>query len=461
MHVYLGRQPILDRRLNVAAYELLFRSSLANFCDSMDDVSGTSQVMVNALLGVGLDRLLGGKPAFISFDRTLLLGDWSALFAPDKIVIEILDTVHPDQEILFACHKLRQHGYALALHYRMDDGRTEAFAPFLDILKVDFRQTSPADQERIVRHYRKRHLRMVAGKVETEEEFQRASQLGYDYFQGFFFASPTVLKTTCAPASQTSCLRLVKEMQKAEMDFDAVEKVIGHDISFSHLLLKYLHSAAFHWDSHIESIRQGLILLGEDKTRQWVWMASLSSLAQDRPSVLMSQVLMRGRFCEAIALSAKLPLRDSDPFLLGMFSLLDAILQRPLQGILDELNIGQGIRNALLGAGTEADTLTLLLQIVKSYEVGDWQLVESAARAVGISGEALSTCYLESLSWVDTVFSPDEPTGAGSLQPISFHRDPATHTGFAGPEPQGPRQGSVSRFSATRSGARSGAVVLQ
>src|SRR5580692_1497476 len=126
MEVYLGRQPIVDRRLNVVGYELLFRSSEANFCDVTDDVAATSQVIVTAVLGMGLDRLLGGKPAFINFDRTLLLGDWTTLLPPGRSVIEILETVTPDQEILAAACRLRQQGYALALDDCLDDRRTEA-----------------------------------------------------------------------------------------------------------------------------------------------------------------------------------------------------------------------------------------------------------------------------------------------------------------------------------------------
>ena len=142
MKVYLGRQPILDRGRNVVGYELLFRSSEANFCDMSDDVVATSQVIVNAVLGVGLDRLLGGKPAFINFDRTLLLGDWSTLLPPKSASSRSSKPSRPDHEVLAACHKLRQQGYALALDDCLDDERTAAFAPFVDILKVDFLQTS-------------------------------------------------------------------------------------------------------------------------------------------------------------------------------------------------------------------------------------------------------------------------------------------------------------------------------
>jgi len=422
--VYLGRQPILDRGWNIAGYELLFRSSRANFSDATDDVFATSQVIVNAVLGVGLDRLLGGKPAFIKFDRTLLLGDWTTLLPPDKVVIEILETVPPEQAILSACEKLHQQGYALALHDCGGDGRTEAFAPFVDILKVDFQKTSPADQESMVRRYEKLNIRMVAEKVETESEFRRASQLGYDYFQGFFFASPTVLQTARVPASQMSGLRLMTQIQREELDFSAIEELIRHDISFSHSLLTYLNSAAFHWADRIESVRQGLLLLGSEEIRKWVSMASLSSLGQNRPPVLMAQVLMRGRFCEVIASSAKLSLGNSDPFLAGMFSLLDAILQRPLEWILDELNVGPNIRNALLNSWDEGDALSLVLRIVKSYELAAFRDVEAAAQVLHLSPDALSACYLESLAWVEAVFSPDEQTwrASHSSPPIDFHR---------------------------------------
>ncbi len=348
------------------------------------------------------------------------------MLPPDKVVIEILETVPPDQEVVSVCHKLQQQGYPLALHNSLDDERTEAFAPFVDILKVDFQQTSPAVQEKIVRRYQKLKLRVVAEKVETEAEFRRASQLGCDYFQGYFFASPTVLQSARVPASQMNGLRLMTLIQKEELDSWRHRGSDGHDLCSSHSLLAYLNSANFHWADRIESVRQGLLLLGSDEVRKWVSMASMASLGQNRPPVLMAQVLMRGRFCETIANSAKLSVGNSDPFLVGMFSLLDAILQRPLQWILDELNVGRNIRNALLNSGGEADhPIALILRIVKSYELANFQEVDAAARAIGLSPEALSTCYLQSLAWVETVFTPDEQTWrAGHLStPIGFHRN--------------------------------------
>ncbi len=423
MEVFLGRQPILDRQLCVAGYELLFRSSFANYCDEPDAVTATSQVIVNAVVGVGLDRLLGNKPAFVNFDRTLLLGDWTTLLPPEKTVIEILESVPPDAEVLAACDKLRRRGYILALDDCMDDERTAGFAPFVDVLKVDFRQTSPAEQDKLLRRYHKLRIRMVAEKVESEPEFRRALQMGYDYFQGYFFARPTVLQAARVPVSQVNGLRLIKQLQQEDLDFRAIEELIRHDVAFSHSLLTYLNSAAFHWADRVESIRHGLLLLNPEDIRRWGWMASLSSLSRNRPPVLMAQVLMRGRFCEAIAASAKAPLGQADPFLLGMFSLLDAILGRPLEGILNDLNIGPNLRRALLESENATDPLSLILRIVKAYEVGNWQAVRMGAQAIGISATDLNSAYVNSVGWVDTIFSPEDGGSEGRPPlPMAFRQ---------------------------------------
>jgi c-di-GMP-related signal transduction protein len=408
MEVYLGRQPILDRRSDVVGYELLFRSSLANFCDASDATTATSQVIVNAVLGVGLDRLLGGKPAFINFDRALLLGDLTTLLPANRAVIEILETVPADTEVLSACHRLREQGYTLALDDCLDDERTAAFVPFVDILKVDFQQTPALEQEKLVRRYRGRQMKMVAEKVETEQEFQQACRFGFEYFQGFFFDRPTVLQASRIPASQVNGLRLMKQTQKEDLDFGAIEDLVRHDVSFSHSLLKYLNSAAFNWARPVESVRQALLLLGSDEIRKWAWMACLAALGRNRPRVLMTQVLMRGRFCETLARSAQLSLGESDPFLLGMFSLLDAILERPLEGILNDLNIGSVLRSALLGTAGAEDRLSTLLKIVKAYEAGDWKTVEEAGASIGLIIGPLTTSYLESLYWVDAVAADEK-----------------------------------------------------
>ena len=427
MDVYVGRQPILNRKQDVVGFELLFRSSQINSCDQTDAVVATAHVIVTAVLSIGLEKLLAGRPAFINFDRTLLLGDWTTLLPPDKGVIEILETVPPDQEVLAACQRLRGQGYALALDDCLDDDRTAAFAPFVDILKVDFQQLSTASQACIIDRYRKFDLKLLAEKVETGQEFERAVQLGYHYFQGYFFERPTILKSQRIPPSQLSCLRLVKQVQKPELDFNAIEDLIRQDISFSHALFKYLHSAQFSRGHRIESIRQGLLLLGADEIRKWVWMASLSSLGQSGPPVLIPQVLLRGRFCAYIAQSSNLLIGDADPFLLGMFSLLGAVLQRPLDEVLDDLDIAPNLRRALLGPVNHANPLSLVVHIAKSYEAARWDEVGACLEGTGLVADELSKGYLEALSWVEMIRA-DAPQGM-VVSKSDFHRTPLPFAG--------------------------------
>jgi EAL and modified HD-GYP domain-containing signal transduction protein len=389
MGLYLGRQPILDRERNVAGYELLFRSSQANFHDS---AAATSQVISDAISGLVLHRLPGGKPAFINFDRTLLLGNRTKLLPPGESVIELIEAVQPDTEVLSACSDLRQQGYALALDGCSDDERTEAFAPFVDILKIDLSHTSMSVQETIVPRYRKSKMRMVATKVETEPEFQSALKLGYDYFQGYLFAPPTIPRTGKLSASSTIALHMIRQIQRQDLNYLAIWQLIERDVSFSDSLFKYVHSAAFSWADDVESSRQALMSLGADEIRRWAWTASLSAMGVNPCSPLMSRVLMRGRFCETIARAVRPSLRESDAFLLGVLSLVETLLDRVPLEIYDDL-------------GIEADPLSLILRIVKSHEAGDWNDVEEVSRVVGLSEEALNACYLDSLWWVDAALA--------------------------------------------------------
>ncbi len=419
----MTREPILDRGWNIAGYEILMRTRDA---DDRADHASASHLFASEVLGEGGDRLFGGKPALMDFNLISNLPEWTSLLPPDKVVVEIADSVAPDRSILPSCRTLQEKGYAVTLETSRDDARTEAFAPFVDILKVNFQQTSADDQASLIRRYRDLNLRMLARDVRTDLQFHDASRLGYDFFQGPFFASPSVQRTSKVPASSLSSVRLLKLVQYDDMDLDAVEDAIRHDIALSHSLLQYLNSAAFVWARPIESVRQALLMLGADQTRRWVSMASLRALIQNRPPVLVAQVLTRGRFCESLMEQAKMHPGDGDPFMVGMFSLLDAIMERPLQDILDQLKIGSHSRGALLGTADADDPLFLALKIVKSYEIANFEAVCAAAKRLGLPSDDLRKCYIDSLKWVE-LFGSDQGTWPATRQADrrGFHRDKA------------------------------------
>lgn len=419
---YLTREPVLDRGWNIAGYEVLMRTSDAN--NSRVHSSVASQLLANEVLGESSDHLFGGKPALMDFDLICNVRNWTSLLSPDQVVIEIANTVTPDNSVLPGCRNLQEQGYPVMLETSGDDSRTEAFAPFIDILKVDFEKATAEDQASLISRYRNLNLRMLARNIRTVSQFQDASRLGYDFFQGPFFASSAVQRTSKIPASSLSSMRLLKLVQQEEMDLDAIEDAIRHDVALSHSLLKYLNSAAFVWVSPIESVRRALLMLGAEQTRRWVSLASLRALVQNRPPVLVAQVLARGRFCEALINKSRMHTGASDPFMAGIFSLLDAIMERPLGEILDELKIGNKIRDVLLGAADADDPLFLALKIVKSYEVSDFETVRAAGERLVLSSDEVRRCYLDSLRWVD-LFESDQgawpPTRQSDRR--GFHRN--------------------------------------
>ncbi|MCU1294240.1 MAG: diguanylate phosphodiesterase, partial [Bryobacterales bacterium] len=233
MDVFIARQAILDRNERLFAYELLYRACRQNYADVTDESASTLQVLSTTLLSSGFPVLCGNTPVFINFGREMLKTHWPSLFPSSSVVIEILESVQADPDVIAACAALKRQGYTLAL----DDVTEEADPEFLklaDIIKVDFRSTSPESQARLAHTHRRAARRILAEKVETLEEFERARSLGFDYFQGFFFSRPVVLQGHQVPAMKGSAIKLLMELQCDQLDFLRLESLIKCDVSLTY-----------------------------------------------------------------------------------------------------------------------------------------------------------------------------------------------------------------------------------
>ena len=357
MDVFVARQPIFDRSRKVWGYELLFRSGSgqAHF-DGTEESLATRQVISNSLLAIGLDNLLGGKKAFINFGREMLLQESAAFLPKEKTVIEILENVHADAEVMDAIQGLRALGYRIALDDFVYSSQMEPLLDAANLVKVEM-ATPRAQQEAMVRDYHARGLQMLAEKVETPEEFHWARQAGYDYFQGYFFARPTVVQGRQIPSMKLNCLRLLREAHQPDIDFDRLAKLISQDVSFSYKLLRYANSARFGRSSKIQTVRRALVVLGEDGIRKWVSIAAMPVVAQDKPSELITHSLVRARSMEVMGGSIGAGVAEQ-AFLIGLFSLLDALLDLPLKEVLAELNLGAAVAAVLLDeAGPDKNPL--------------------------------------------------------------------------------------------------------
>src|SRR5579863_6248644 len=344
---YLARQPILNRARELFAYELLFRSSLQNSCDGVNlEVASTSLLDTSFL--IGFERITAGHPMFINCPRDFLVRDYISLFPPKSVVVEILETIKPDQEITEVCRRLKQAGYSIALDDFVDSPEWAPLVELADIIKVDFRLTGRKEQGAIVSRYAGKNIRMLAEKVETPEEFVTSVQMGYSLFQGYFFCRPEIMQHRELPSSKLAYLELLRASTAPGFDTQTLASKIKHEPSLTFRLLRYLNSAAFGLRSEIHSVEHALSLLGERELRKWIAVVSVGVLADGKPDELMTVPLVRGRFCELMAPFAGMPGHASDLFLLGLLSVMDAILDKPLDAILAELPVRKEIKEALL-----------------------------------------------------------------------------------------------------------------
>jgi c-di-GMP-related signal transduction protein len=403
MDVFVARQAIFDRAMEVQAYELLFRSDKArNEFDGTESASATTQVIANSLLSIGLDKILGGKKAFVNFDRTLLLGGLHEILPPETLAIEILETVEPDGEVLGACQRLKGLGYTIALDDFVNCPQLEPLVDVASVIKVDLMATPRREQEHILHKYGSRGIAMLAEKVETREEFEWASRAGYVLFQGYFFAKPVIVTGHQIPAAKVTCIRLLSELQNEELDLARLKTLISEDVSLSYKLLRYVNSCLFALRSDIHSIAAALTALGEIEIRRWIALAALPALAKDKPGELVMQSLVRARFCELVA--GLVGAREcNQAFLTGLFSLLDALIGMPLDQALREASIDGSIRGALLGTAPENDAVSIVYKLVRQYEASEWDAVTATVHALRLKTSAITAAYADSTLWAQQV----------------------------------------------------------
>jgi c-di-GMP-related signal transduction protein len=401
MKVFVARQPIFDRLKRVVAYELLFRSEFEEFFLTKDS-DMASQVVSNGDAHVlSLKSLTGGKPVFIKFTRSLLVSKLALTLLPKQLVIELLENIEPDEDVINACKELRRYGYLIALDNFVLQPNYEPLICIADIVKVDFLRVKGEERKRIAQHFARSKVRLLAEKVETMDDFWEAVQLGYSYFQGFFFSKPEIVSGREVPSHRLAYLRLIQELNQTELNFSAIEAALKSDLALSLKLLRYVNSAATGLRYPVNSLKQAMVLLGEQNFRRWALLALASSSLEEKPQELILTGVIRGRFCELICKKVGWHALKVDPFLIGFLSVLDALLNQPLPQILEELPIATEIKDALLGKQT---LLGLVHEIVISYERADWEKVISLAGRIGLPEGDIPLLYAESVTWADSLF---------------------------------------------------------
>ncbi|MDF2613692.1 MAG: diguanylate phosphodiesterase [Clostridia bacterium] len=396
MDVYVARQPIFDRKTDVYGYELLYRRSLNNFYEGLDDNQATAEIINNAFLVMQLSELTSGTKAFINFSEELLENEIPCLLPKEAIVVEILERVEVTPKVISVCKKLKQQGYILALD---DFIFNETYLPLIeiaDIIKIEFPVLSYVEQYQLIERY-KGKVKFLAEKIETREEYEAALNMGYDYFQGYFFSKPVIIKGRAIEGLSTNLIRIINELNHDEPDYQKITEVIEKDLGISYKLLRVANSIFFGSAHKIYSIKQALIRLGTSEIKKWVYLMMLKEIQTIENKELIRTSLVRGKLMELLAFEIGMKQRHLEFFMTGLFSATDVLLDRSMEEIVKELSLTTEVKEALLG---RSNKLREILDKVIQHEMFNWREAEGEELLLNVTRERFMRAYLEALKWV-------------------------------------------------------------
>jgi len=394
----VARRPIFDRTRHLFAYQLLFRSGPEAFFDPQQPAVTAAHAPGGPLPGVPL--LSDGKTAFMHFSRATLLGGLAMLLAPEEVVVELASSVTADDEVLEACRQLKRAGYRIALDGFVESDHSMPLLRYADFVKVDAAATSPEDRDRLVREIGPAEITLLAENVDTWELLGQVANSGYRYFQGYFFTKPVTVSARAIPGFRLNYLRLIEELSHPT-NVDRLERVVKQEASIAYRLLRRVNSLAFGFRTEVRSLRHALVLLGEHELRASAMVWVLAEIGQESPDGLVVACTLRARTCELIAEASGGRMSPSELFLVGLFSMIDAIMERPIEQVIANLPVSREVRDALTGTPGVAKAV---LDCVMAYERGGWSLASDLAHTAGVDEAVLASSYLQAIKWTGDVF---------------------------------------------------------
>lgn len=392
LEVCVARQPIYRRDLSVYGYELLFREEDLQRAQFEDGELASAQVIINTCINIGLEHLVGGHYAFINLPRSLLASSEPLPMSTEQVVLEVLEDVPPDAQVLKGLDRLRRQGYRIALDdFRYCPTRT-GLLERADLVKLDLQAIPPGELEAEIAQIRPFGVALLAEKAETRAAFEQAERLGFDYFQGFFFCRPDVVRRRTPAADKLTVLRLLERLQDPRARLEELERLLVQDVTLAYKLLRYVNCARFARRREITSVRDALQLAGTEAVRGWTALILLSRLSSDKPNELLTTALVRARMAELLAPSAGVT--QGPMFTVGLFSVLDALMDRPMRELVEAAGFAPAIQAALAEHGGEMGAL--LTQVLR-YEAGDW----GGLALSRIPAPRFSQAYLEGVQWAE------------------------------------------------------------
>lgn len=392
-HLFIARQPIYDRNKAVMGYELLYRASAANQANITDAHLASCETILNSFMHIGIDNIVGSALAFINLPREFVVNDSLTPMFRDQSVLEILEDIRPDEEVIKGLKRLKSEGYQIALDDFVFRDELIPFLELADFIKIDVRTLMKTDLERQVALLRPYNVKLIAEKVETHNAYQDCFDLGCDYFQGFFFCYPVMLTRKSLPSNKLVILNMITKLHEPDISSDELEKILVQDIALSYKLLRYINSASFSLRREVDSIKEAIILLGMDNLKNWVSLIMMSNIIDSKPTELIVTGMIRGKMCELLA-ENKHPEIMHQMFIIGLFSVLDALMDQPLIDLLDNVTLSTPVKLALLDkTGIQGE----IYQHVLQYEKCNWDEINN----LNANADEYTQSYLNAVNWAD------------------------------------------------------------
>ena len=395
--IHVARQPIFELGRGVFGYELLYRRDSASTQADGDHHSMSADVIANALLGMGLQSLSRGTFAFVNFTRAQLLNESWSLFDPQTVVIELLETIECDCKTLEAATKMVKAGYRLALDDYVHDERMRPLIDLAYIVKIDVLNRPFDDIRALIREVRKSKVRLLAERVESAKVRDACAEMGCELFQGYLFSKPEVLTKTDVSASHLAIMRLLNLLRSPRTTDSELDAAFQSDVALCYKLLRIVNAAAV-GGRGITSIQHAVRMVGRETLHRWLAVILVASLGRrgDVSHELALTAITRARMCELVATSSTAPRAADSAFIVGLLSLLDVLLEVPMEKILARLELSPEVRTALL----ERDgPLGTPLQLVEAYEKANLDAAKGLASDNAVPDELVPDLYLDALHW--------------------------------------------------------------
>jgi EAL and modified HD-GYP domain-containing signal transduction protein len=388
--IYIGRQPIYDRRMRVYGYELLFRAASDNQACFSDGDQATTDVIVNTFLEIGLDNIVGDRLAFINLTRAYFVGERTVSLPRHRVVLELLEDIDADSEVIEGVKRLSEQDYTIALDDFIYHESLQPLVNLADMVKIDIMALDRDTVREHVRQLRRYPLRLLAEKVETQQDLDFCMGLGFDYFQGYFFAQPKVIQGKREPGNRLSILKLLGSLHNPDLAPAQLEALIVHDPALGQQLLNHTESATFAAPGRIQSIHQAIAAAGSRNIRDWASLAAMSRI-DNKPPELVVTAMIRAKMAEELA--TRLNTGQTDAFFtVGLFSALDALLDNTMEELLTQLPLTAPVARALLH---RQGPLGEILDCVLAYERGQWRDLNCG----NLDIRDIRDCYLDAVRW--------------------------------------------------------------